>query len=159
MTKAYRSADEQELLSFRTLERRVANLERAGAGLVAIMQKASAQLVLGAAFADVSGTVVTISKPGRYFAVGNADISISVASAGNVIHVSLGSTGSASASVVPGFHPTDVAGQFGTRMTFGTFTFTGAGTISLQGKRTAGTATFESANSATGILVVRTGAA
>lgn len=159
MTQAYRSAQEQELLSVRALERRIANLERAGAGLVSIMQKASAQLVLTAAFQDVVGTAVTIVRPGRYAVFGNFDVFVTVAAAGGLVTGTITATGATVSSVVNGFAKTDNINQFQTVVSFGTYTFASAGTVTLQAKKSGGTATIESANLATGLLVIRTGPA
>lgn len=112
MTKAYRSADEQELLSPRNLERRIANLERAGAGQAAIDVQASGTVTITATATPgtaITGATLTITRPGRYACVGIFDFLGSVtgwsAAAGmilkNGVEVSptkraiLGDTGSA----------------------------------------------------------------
>ena len=76
MSKAYRSADEQELLSLRALERRIANLERASAGQSSMDAVASIDVTITATATPgtaITGATLTISRPGRYGVVGIFD--------------------------------------------------------------------------------------
>lgn len=154
MTKAYRSADEQELLSLRSLERRVANLERSGAGLAATTAQLGGTTALTTG--NVAFVTLNIVRPGRYEIIGVCDFQWGVVSAGNVAVGSFTATG----HLTLGTAQILLAGDTLCRATIGQVVFgtwAGAGTIILNALKSGAGGTCNINAQHTTLTAIRTG--
>lgn len=158
MSKAYRSADEQELLSLRALERRIANLERASAGLVAIQSQATIAAALTTSFVNVAGTTITITRPGRYLLVFTFDFTWSVASAGNLAVGQIASTGHTTLGTTQALMQGDTIARL-TLSNVVAATYPSTGTAVLQAAKTGAGGTSTVTNQHTQLTAIRTGPA
>lgn len=160
MTKPFRTAAEQELLSVRALERRVANLERAGAGLPSSFKAATGDLVLTTSAADVPGASIAIVRPGRYLVVAMYDVNVSVAGAGLTVFGTIATVGSATLNAPPALQNMDTV-ERATKFAFALATFAGAGTVKLTANKNGagGTATVIFGIGSTALTAIRTGPA
>lgn len=168
MTKAYRSADEQELLSVRNLERRIANLERAASGIVHLQAPVTTDVTITATTSgtaqDLTGASISIVRPGLYIVLGFFDMEWTVASAGTIAIGQLAVTGGTiTYARVPLLECLGTATR-ATISDYWTATFTGAGTLRLQAYKSAAAGTLtckgQSSGAGSGVLVaIRTGPA
>lgn len=157
MGQAFTPVEQDLMRRLVAAERKIEAMQRATAGQAVLYKKSTAQLVTGAAFADIPGAQIAIARPGLYIVLASYDISVTVASAGNVVHTTLvAAAGATVGFLLNGFHSTIAADLFETRVAMAVVSCpVVGGTVTMQARRTAGTVSIESANANTGMIAWR----